>query len=52
MRIAAIVFFAACAAGCGGGGITGGPQKASDWGLDACRTLPKEAASKAAGVAV
>jgi len=52
MRIAALVFFAACATGCSGGGITGSSQKASDWALDACKTFPKEAASKAAGVAL
>lgn len=37
--------------GCGGG-ITGGSEKAADWALDACKTFPKEAAGKAAGVAV
>jgi hypothetical protein len=52
MRIAAVIFFAACATGCSGGGIAGGSQKASDWALDACKTFPKEAAGKAAGVAI
>lgn len=52
MRIAVVIIFAACTTGCGGGGITGSSQKASDWALDACKTFPKEAAGRAAGVPV
>ncbi|QDZ06583.1 hypothetical protein FPZ24_03090 [Sphingomonas panacisoli] len=52
-RSFAAVTLAGLTASCGGGGLAGGgSQKAADWALDACKTFPKEAAGKAAGVAV
>ncbi len=49
-RILATIALTGLVSSCGSAGI--GSGKSSDWAEDACRTFPKEAASKAAGVAV